>query len=68
MKIRVAIVEALDEVREGLQHFFSVHEGFHFLDSFRTAEESLYYLPKLQPDVVIMDINLPGLSGVGMHS
>lgn len=64
MKISVAIVEDLDEVREGVQHFLSVHERFQFLDSFRNAEESLYYLPRLQPAIVIMDINLPGMSGV----
>lgn len=64
MKISIAIVEDLDEVREGIQHFLSVHERFHFLDSFRNVEESLFYLPKLQPDIVIMDINLPGMSGV----
>jgi DNA-binding NarL/FixJ family response regulator len=34
------------------------------LDTFRTAEEALYDIPRLKPDIVIMDINLPGMNGI----
>jgi DNA-binding NarL/FixJ family response regulator len=64
MSISLAIVEDLDEVREGLQQFISLNKEFKVLDTFKTAEEALYELPLLKPDVVIMDINLPGVSGI----
>ncbi|MGZ5285578.1 MAG: response regulator transcription factor, partial [Flavisolibacter sp.] len=64
MSISLAIVEDLDEVREGLNQFISLNNEFKVLDTFRTAEEALYELPRLKPDIVIMDINLPGMNGI----
>ena len=64
MSIRIGIVEDLDEVREGLCHFIGSHSDFLDPVEFKTAEEALANLPGLHPDVVIMDINLPGLSGI----
>src|SRR5436853_5151823 len=64
MSISLAIVEDLDEVREGLQQFISLNPEFKVLDTFKTAEEALYDLPRLQPNIVIMDISLPGMSGI----
>jgi DNA-binding NarL/FixJ family response regulator len=64
MAITLAIVEDLDEVRDGLKNFISLSSDFKILDIFKTAEEALYDIPKLQPDIVIMDINLPGMNGI----
>lgn len=64
MSISLAIVEDLDEVREGLQQFISLNKEFKVLDTFKTAEEAMYDLPLLKPDIVIMDINLPGVNGI----
>jgi DNA-binding NarL/FixJ family response regulator len=64
MSISLAIVEDLDEVRDGLTNFISLNNDFKLLDTFKTAEEALYEIPKLKPDIVIMDINLPGMNGI----
>jgi len=64
MSITIAIVEDLDEVREGLNNFISLNQDFKVLDSFKTAEEALYAVPEMKPDIVIMDINLPGINGI----
>jgi len=64
MSITLAIVEDLDEVRDGLKNFISLSQDFKVLDTFKTAEEAAYDLPKLKPDIVIMDINLPGMNGI----
>jgi len=64
MSITLAIVEDLDEVRDGLKNFISLSQDFKVLDTFKTAEEAAYDLPKLKPDIVIMDINLPGINGI----
>jgi len=65
MGITLAIVEDLDEVREGLKQFLSLNPEFTVLDTFSSAEDALQQLPELTPDIVIMDINLPGMNGIG---
>jgi DNA-binding NarL/FixJ family response regulator len=64
MSITLAIVEDLDEVRDGLKNFISLSSDFKILDTYKTAEEALFDIPKLKPDIVIMDINLPGMNGI----
>jgi DNA-binding NarL/FixJ family response regulator len=64
MSISVAIVEDLDEVRDGLKNFISLSSDFKVLDTFKSAEEAFYDLPAIHPDIVIMDISLPGMSGI----
>ena len=64
MSITLAIVEDLDEVRDGLKNFLALSPEFRILDTFKTAEEALYEIPRLRPDIVIMDINLPGMNGI----
>ncbi|MBA2249086.1 MAG: response regulator transcription factor [Chitinophagaceae bacterium] len=64
MLITVAIIEDLDEVREGLENFISNDPEFAVIKAFSNAEEALALLPELQPDIVIMDINLPGMNGI----
>jgi DNA-binding NarL/FixJ family response regulator len=64
MPITLVIVEDLDEVREGLMNFLALSPEFKVLNTFKTAEEALEAIPRLQPDIVIMDINLPGMNGI----
>ena len=64
MIISIAIVEDLDEVREGLKNFISLNTEFLVVGAFKTGEEALLKLPGLCPDIVIMDIHLPGMSGL----
>jgi DNA-binding NarL/FixJ family response regulator len=64
MAIRVAIVEDLQEVADGLAAFIQQAPDIQLTGSFRTAEAAVIELPLLLPDIVIMDINLPGISGI----
>src|SRR6201999_1984235 len=64
MNISIAIVEDLDEVRDGLKNFLALNDEFNVCGAFKNAEEALLAIPKLQPDIVIMDINLPGMNGI----
>lgn len=64
MSISLIIVEDLDEVREGLKNFLALNPEFTVLDTFKTAEEAVEAIPRLQADIVIMDISLPGMSGI----
>lgn len=64
MAIRVSIVEDLDEVREGLRNFISLDPEIVVEGCFDNAEEACVQLPKIKPDIVIMDINFPGMNGI----
>jgi len=63
-KIRVVIVEDLEEVIEGLSAFIKQDDALQLLAAFRTAEAATLELPLLKPDIVVMDINLPGMTGI----
>ncbi len=62
--IRVSIVEDDATAREILADWIGHAEGFQFVSGFGSAEEGLAELPRQKPDVVLMDIKLPGMSGV----
>lgn len=64
MSITLAIVEDLDEVRDGLKNFISLSPEFKVLNTFKSAEDAIDELPKITPDIVIMDISLPGMNGI----
>ena len=63
-QITVAVVEDLDEIRNAFRVLINGSEGFSCENTFSNAEEALLQLPALQPDVVLMDINLPGKNGI----
>ena len=62
--IKVAIVEDIRDIRESLQMLISGMPGFGCTGAYATAEEAMTNVPSSIPDVVLMDINLPGMSGV----
>ena len=62
--IRVAIVDDDREVRDGLTWLFRHSPGFKCVDSCASAEEALDKLPRSQPDVILLDIQMPGQSGI----
>src|ERR1041384_398648 len=62
--ITLSIVEDLDEVREGLSQFLGSSDEFLMLETFQNAEDAAAKLPEIQPDIVIVDINLPGMNGI----
>ena len=64
MPITLAIIEDLDEVRDGLKNFLALSTEFLVLDSFKTAEDALAAWPDCRPDIYIVDINLPGINGI----
>jgi DNA-binding NarL/FixJ family response regulator len=64
MAIRVSIVEDNDQLRGTLARLIARADGFECVSQHATAETALEGLPKERPQVVLMDINLPGLNGV----
>jgi DNA-binding NarL/FixJ family response regulator len=64
MPINVSIVEDSDKFRETLARVLNRADGFRCISQYPNAEEALKALPRDKPDVVLMDINLPGINGV----
>ena len=64
MLISFAIVEDQPELRENLREWLSRAPGLSCVGAYSTGEEALKDLPKVFPDVVLMDINLPGMGGI----
>jgi DNA-binding NarL/FixJ family response regulator len=62
--IKVAIVEDVKDIRESLQTLVSGMSGFCCTGAYATAEAAIADIPFNRPDVVLMDINLPGMNGV----
>jgi DNA-binding NarL/FixJ family response regulator len=61
--IRVAVIEDVREVRDGLTRLFDQRDGFACAGSFRTMEEALRHL-RTGTDVILTDIGLPGMDGI----
>lgn len=62
--ITVAVVEDLDEIRNALKVLIGGSEGFRCEHAFANGEDALRELPSIKPDVVLMDINMPGKNGI----
>ena len=62
--IKIAIVEDDRTTREGLEMIINLAPGFRCICTCMTAEDALIMLPKHAPDVVLMDIQLPKMSGI----
>jgi DNA-binding NarL/FixJ family response regulator len=63
-QIKVCIVEDLKDVRDGMVSLLTLDERFEVLSAYENCETAAEELPAWQPDIVIMDINLPGMSGI----
>jgi len=62
--ITVSIVEDNDQLRATLARMIDRAEGYRCVSQHPNAEEALDALPRVKPNVVLMDINLPGINGV----
>jgi DNA-binding NarL/FixJ family response regulator len=63
-EIKVAIVEDTEIIRDSLAMLIGGTDGLKCVGIFGNAEDTLTGLPELHPDVVLMDIGLPGISGI----
>ena len=64
MRIRVSIVEDNRGTRESLSELLQRAPSLQFVRAYSNGEDALRRLPAEVPDVVLMDINLPQMSGI----
>src|SRR6478735_9640870 len=64
MSIRIGIVEDNRGVRETWTKLVEAEDGFECVGSYASGEDALAGFPATKPDCVLMDIRLPGMSGI----
>ena len=62
--IRAAIVDDQAIVRAGLARILSPLDGFEVVADYADGRQAVEKLPALRPDVVLMDVRMPGLDGI----
>lgn len=62
--ISVSIIDDEKELRESIATFINGSPGFRCLSTYGSADVALQRVPADKPDVVLMDINMPGMNGI----
>ena len=66
--IRLLIIDDHEMVREGLKAMLVAEPDFEIVGDAANAEQALELIERLHPDVVLLDIRLPGVSGIDLCS
>lgn len=64
MTVRVLIVDDQEPFREAARMVVDITEGFEVVGEAETGEDSVRMAQELAPDLVLMDVNLPGINGL----
>jgi len=64
MEIKVAIFEDNSNMREGLYQLINGSQGFTCTGAFPNCDNLVQRIEKSNPDVIVMDIEMPGISGI----
>jgi two-component system, NarL family, nitrate/nitrite response regulator NarL len=65
MPITLLLVDAQELFREGLRALIQKEPGYSLLGEARTGEEAVLLAPQLSPDVILMDLAMPDVNGLG---
>src|SRR3972149_2412265 len=63
-KIRILIVDAIAETRENIRKLLQFESDMEVVGGARTGGEAIDLARETQPDVVLMDINMPDMDGI----
>ncbi|MFE4258479.1 response regulator [Streptomyces sp. NPDC056883] len=64
VNVRVYVVDDQDLVREGITALLGIQPGIEVVGSARDGEQAVEEAPGCRPDVVLMDVRMPGVDGV----
>jgi DNA-binding NarL/FixJ family response regulator len=64
MKIKIIIVDDMERVRLGLRAVLEFQEDLEIVGEAADGREAVRLVKKLQPDVVLMDLEMPGMNGL----
>ena len=63
-KITILITEDHALVRDGLELLLNKNPRFEVIGKVQNCEEIINLIGQLRPDIILMDINLPGINGI----
>ena len=63
-EIRVLVVDDQDPFRRAMAAVVEATDGFVVVGAVATGEQSIEAVRELRPDLVLMDVNLPGINGI----
>jgi pilus assembly protein CpaE len=63
--IRVLIVDDLPETRENVRKLLQFESDIEVIGQAGNGEEAIEMARQFQPDIILMDINMPGVDGIG---
>ena len=64
MPVRVLIVDDQEPFRMAARMVVDITDGFEVVGEAETGEDSVRMAEELKPDLVLMDVNLPGINGL----
>lgn len=64
--MKIIIIDDEPKIRNGMTHLLSQHDGWDVVGTFADAQSALSYLYENEVDVVITDIQMPGMHGLDM--
>jgi two-component system response regulator DevR len=64
MTVRIFLLDDHEIVRRGLRELFETQEDFEVVGEASNAEEAMTRVPPTRPDVAVLDVRLPGTSGI----
>jgi two-component system response regulator DegU len=62
--VKILVVDDHDLVRQGLRSLLAVRPDWEICGEARTGDEAVQAVADLKPDLVILDITMPGISGL----
>src|SRR5579859_7571348 len=62
--IRLLIIDDHEMVREGLKAMLTAEPDFEIVGDAANAEQAFELIERLRPDVILLDVRLPGTSGI----
>ena len=62
--VRVLVVDDQRPFREAAKHVVAATDGFELVGQAESGEEAVQFAAELSPDLVLMDLNLPGIDGI----
>lgn len=64
MAVRIFLLDDHEIVRRGLRELFEAHDDLEVVGEASNAEEAMIRVPPTRPDVAVLDVRLPGASGI----
>ena len=63
-RINIVIIEDDETIRDGYAYLITLNNDYRLINSYSSVEEALKTLTKDNPDVILIDVGLPGINGI----